>query len=1074
MSLVLGLAVTSFAQEKIEVAGASLEKYPASNAIDGVVSDKSRWVGGKDQNGKIWLDPELEQSGVTGGLIVHVGCGDGKRTAGLRANGRFVVHGLDADPLNVEKAREYIQSKGLYGSTSINLFDGKNLPYTDDLVNLLVVSNKTQVSHAEMMRVLAPLGVLIDNGKKTIKPWPEGYGEWGHTLHGPDNNAVSQDTVAGEPRHIQWTAGPDWARHHDVVPSISACVFANGRMFSIEDRAPIGFSHESPDDWNIVARDAFNGIELWKMPIDKKDWGHLAWGGHYSSYGARYNHPYIAPRLVAVGNTVFVTPGMFAPISAYDAATGKVLHTYKGTELAEHILVRDGLIITTIKETKPVYSKKEHPLSPKNLVVVLDVKTGKEKWRAGPFEGIQFKLRRKDLRHIHISSNRTRVFCNDGPDIVALDLESGKEVWRDKREYFVEPSYKGSGGPIKNKNHILDNYCRIVAMDEVVLLAEQEDTLGVKKGKNPGSLTLTAYNSLDGKKLWTFKGNQMGFYTSAEVFVIDDLVWVVDKEFKDLLGLDLKTGKEVKRRDVLDAYENQHHQRCYMNRATLKYLTTNRRGMEFLPWDSDETTHTHWLRGGCRVGTFPCNGLVYGLPHPCDCYIASKLNGYIALAAKRGKSGEAKVISRLLKGPAYGKVSSPATQSPKDWPTYRHNPARSGGTSASVPVTLKMQWRTSVAVSGELTAPVVVDGVIYVASKNTQKISALDSGTGKLLWSAQLDSIIDSPPTAADGYVLCGTRGGWVHALRASDGKQVWRFMAAPEQRLIMDKGRLSSAWPVHGSVLAQNGQVCFTAGRSNYLDGGFQFYRLNIATGSVVEKEVITGEFGKKTDSGRGGYSSVFADYGVLSDVLVADAGKVYMRHRELSEGTTIAGAPSQFIAWGGLLDGNWFNRNFWSIDGIGHGQMMVYDDDIAYSVRAYTEGGTKSYYTQGKGYTYSAADRKNPEVLKKSKLATRTKFPTKTLWSTTLPLRAKSLVLTKEMLFAAGVLDTTGETPTKAYAHYRGERGGQLMVLAKTSGKKLAEYQLDSAPIHDGMAVVEGKVVISCKDGSLICFGE
>jgi len=76
--------------------------------------------------------------------------------------------------------------------------------------------------------------------------------------------------------------------------------------------------------------------------------------------------------------------------------------------------------------------------------------------------------------------------------------------------------------------------------------------------------------------------------------------------------------------------------------------------------------------------------------------------------------------------------------------------------------------------------------------------------------------------------------------------------------------------------------------------------------------------------------------------------------------------------------------------------------------------------------------------------------------------------------MLFAAGVLDTTGETPTKAYADYRGERGGQLMVLAKTSGKKLAKYQLDSAPIHDGMAVVEGKVVISCKDGSLICFGE
>ena len=34
----------------------------------------------------------LEAAGVTGGLVVHLGCGDGQLTAALRANEGFVVH----------------------------------------------------------------------------------------------------------------------------------------------------------------------------------------------------------------------------------------------------------------------------------------------------------------------------------------------------------------------------------------------------------------------------------------------------------------------------------------------------------------------------------------------------------------------------------------------------------------------------------------------------------------------------------------------------------------------------------------------------------------------------------------------------------------------------------------------------------------------------------------------------------------------------------------------------------------------------------------------------------------------
>lgn len=48
----------------------------------------------------------LKISGVPGGLIVHVGCGDGRLTAALRANDRYQVFGLDRDAGRVRHARD--------------------------------------------------------------------------------------------------------------------------------------------------------------------------------------------------------------------------------------------------------------------------------------------------------------------------------------------------------------------------------------------------------------------------------------------------------------------------------------------------------------------------------------------------------------------------------------------------------------------------------------------------------------------------------------------------------------------------------------------------------------------------------------------------------------------------------------------------------------------------------------------------------------------------------------------------------------------------------------------------------
>ena len=41
----------------------------------------------------------LELSGIKGGLVVHLGCGDGKLTAQLRAGDQYFVHGSTRTPV---------------------------------------------------------------------------------------------------------------------------------------------------------------------------------------------------------------------------------------------------------------------------------------------------------------------------------------------------------------------------------------------------------------------------------------------------------------------------------------------------------------------------------------------------------------------------------------------------------------------------------------------------------------------------------------------------------------------------------------------------------------------------------------------------------------------------------------------------------------------------------------------------------------------------------------------------------------------------------------------------------------
>jgi hypothetical protein len=99
------------------------------------------------------------------------------------------------------------------------------------------------------------------------------------------------------------------------------------------------------------------------------------------------------------------------------------------------------------------------------------------------------------------------------------------------------------------------------------------------------------------------------------------------------------------------------HHRCYLAKATDRYLLPSRTGIEFVDHEKGDWQIHHWVRGGCLYGIMPANGLIYAPPHDCACYPETKLYGLNALAPAASPPGSEAVVpeaERLERGPAWG------------------------------------------------------------------------------------------------------------------------------------------------------------------------------------------------------------------------------------------------------------------------------------------------------------------------------------------------------------------------------------------------------------------------------------
>lgn len=443
--------------------------------------------------------------------------------------------------------------------------------------------------------------------------------------------------------------------------------------------------------------------------------------------------------------------------------------------------------------------------------------------------------------------------------------------------------------------------------------------------------------------------------------------------------------------------------------------------------------------------------------------------GFNALAPARqpiAESPDSGADSRLQRGPAYGSASLLAAASssrPIDWATYRGDAQRSGSAQCAVPTALKPKWQTEIGTT--ITAPTVAAGNAFVARPDQHELVAIDTKSGETAWTFTAGGRIDSPPTIHEGHVLLGGRDGYVYCLRSTDGQLVWRFRAARDRRRIVTDGQIESPSPVHGSVLVQNGELWFTAGRSSYLDGGLDLYRLNPATGEVLSKTEI---YSPDPETGR--QPNQYGPNrmpGARSEILAADQQYVYLRDLTFTnDGTEVADRQPHVFTLTDFLDDTEPHRSYWifgtessiSTGCSGRDRKLLFGRLLAFDDNTVFGYGRQTVH-------WSSEFEDGPY-----RLFARRRDEDKPHWSQPVPVHVRALLLAGDTIFAAG----TGPAPGLAPEKQDVSPDPLLLVISATDGAELARYRIPATPVFDGMAAADGELLITLENGQILCMTE
>lgn len=712
-----------------------------------------------------------EKTGLSGGLCVVLGGGDPSTAVELGRSGRFVVQILEPHAATANAARQTLSSQSLYGLVTVDTVRATDrLPYTEDLVNLLIVNRGPAPAPAEMLRVLCPHGWAVVDGTaaaqqlreagfeqveslpgtppRTIgrKPWPAEIDVWTHARHAADGNAVSADRRVTPPRRIQWVTGEEAAT--------SRMVTAEGRNY---------YS-------GTIARDSFNGLRLWQRDIPT---------------GRQ------RPAPVVVGNVLYALVGN--RLVAIQGATGETLREFPAAGVPQEILVCGDTLICVDRQSlravdaasgallwqRPVWQPQyvvagnravyylfgDARRGQRTMAVCLDLASGQVRWQQADYAWLD-KVRRTvchgDLVVYEIS---TLADEKKGNQIQVVSAADGRPRWGREFVPGMNHSKQARAMFVSNSLWVLE-HLKGVSLDPQT--GDTRDTwaaghchcfppVATPRFLFSGEMHLTDLESgaVDANRI-----TKAACGADAGWIPANGLIYVFPKAcvcWPMLRGVAALAGESPRPEP----------------RSETPVLE---RGPADPPTDATDAT-----------ADWPC---------------------YRQNAWRTGSTT----------------TSVPATIRPR-W-TVALGDRPQGPIAAD--------WADNPFVRGPITSPVIAGDRVFCARPDAQEVVSLHAADGRIAWRFVANGRVDSAPTIHRGLCLFGTRAGWVYCLRADDGRLVWRLRAAPADQRIVAHGQVESPWPVPGSVLVSRDVAYFTAGRHALADGGILVYAVDPASGRV------------------------------------------------------------------------------------------------------------------------------------------------------------------------------------------------------------------------------------------------
>jgi hypothetical protein len=236
---------------------------------------------------------------------------------------------------------------------------------------------------------------------------------------------------------------------------------------------------------------------------------------------------------------------------------------------------------------------------------------------------------------------------------------------------------------------------------------------------------------------------------------------------------------------------------------------------------------------------------------------------------------------------------------------------------------------------------------------------------------------------------------------------------------------------------------------------------------------------------------------YGTKSDILSASDSYIFLgfnildldlklisndeAHDQSDNGTE----EDHLVPSAGFLDTSYYDRTSWRYgrnwnhkmntwhDVPFAGSLIVFDDDYAYSYKAYPHKKfMSSAYIPGQGHKLRADSVKDiPKTVKNKKKKRGPKKPTiENKFNVTSKIRAFGLVLTKDLIFMAGTEDKLSEEDPWLYLE--GRAGALLQAVSPDNGQVIYSTQIPSRPVFDGMIAAHSRLYIASDDGKVSCY--